>query len=80
MTCVKPVSIYKNYSAPTFSGFRHVMMANLIRSFLNPSIINGIAKAPLMVFNPGQKKKLNNYHQVISLSHLCYNKIIINDT
>lgn len=35
-----------------YSGFRHVMTENLITSFLNPSIINGITIAPLIVFQP----------------------------
>lgn len=44
------------YSASSYySGFRHVMMANLIRFFLYPFIINGIAKAPFMALSPGPK-------------------------
>jgi hypothetical protein len=41
-------------SLQIYSGFLHVMMANLIRPFLYPSIINGITSAPLMVFIPDQ--------------------------
>ena len=39
---------------PIHSGFLHVIIANLIRSFLYPSIIHGIASAPLMVLHPDQ--------------------------
>lgn len=45
-TCVKEQLNY--------SGFRHVMIANLMRSFLYPSIINGIANAPFIVFHPAE--------------------------
>jgi len=36
------------------------MITNLIKPFLYPFIINGIAKAPLMVFTPAKKQKTNN--------------------
>jgi hypothetical protein len=46
-----------------YSGFLHVMMANLIRFFLYPSIIKGITNAPFIVFHPVCLDKRNAIKQ-----------------
>lgn len=46
--------IYSVYASGACSGFRHVMMVNLMSPFLYPSIISGTASAPLMALIPVQ--------------------------
>ena len=45
------------------------MIANLIRSFLNPSIINGIASAPFMVFHPDTSKLGTNLAYLLGTNY-----------
>ena len=55
-----------------YSGFRHVIIANLIKPFLYPFIINGITIAPFMVFHPGEWIGNGNTRKRIWLFHQKY--------